>query len=183
MSCIRKTVGESVDKPVRTRRIGERNPPHAWFADAMAKKRAANRELQHQRHQLAAARADALARGIRARHRRPAGAEMHRRGLPARGDRGARLFGDLARAAELERSRDPEPRRRAGRDAARPARRSRPEPEPLHRGGGVRHPDRQHVCAQRQSVAGAEVRLQARLAGPAARPCAGRCSTAACRRC
>ena len=39
------------------------------------------------------------------------------------------------------------------------ARRSRPEPEPLYRGGGVRHPDRQHVCAQRQSEAGAQVRL------------------------
>ena len=95
---------------------------------------------------------------------------MHRRGLSGRGDRGARLFGDLARAAQLERRRDPEPRRRAGRNRPRPARRSRRRAEPLHRGGGLRHPDRQPLCAQRQSVAGAEVRLQARLDGPAARP-------------
>ena len=86
---------------------------------SMAKTRLPNRELQHQRHQLAAARADALARGVRARRRRPAGTQMHRRGLPARGDRGAWLCGDLARAAELERRRDPEPGRRAGRDSPR----------------------------------------------------------------
>ena len=42
--------------------------------------------------------------------------------------------------------------------------RSEPGAEPLHRGGDLRDPRRQHVRAQRQSVARAEVRLQARVA-------------------
>ena len=50
---------------------------------------------------------------------------MHRRGVSRGGDRGRRLFGDLARPAALERGRDPEPRRRAGRNPARASRRSR----------------------------------------------------------
>ena len=101
---------------------------------------------------------------------------MHRRGIPERSDRGARLFRHLARAEELERSRASEPRRRAGGDATRASGRSQPRAEPLHRGGDLRDPRRQHVRAQRQSVAGAEVRLQARLARPAARCMRRTCS-------
>ena len=44
---------------------------------------------------------------------------MHRRGFSRGSDRGARLFGHLARPAQLERSCDAEPRRRAGRDPPR----------------------------------------------------------------
>src|SRR4051794_1224632 len=59
-------------------------------------------ELQYQRNQLAAACAPALARGVPARRGRPSGAQVHRRGVPARKRRGARLFGDLAWAASVE---------------------------------------------------------------------------------
>ncbi len=64
---------------------------------------------------------------VEAGHRRPPGAEMHRRGVSGRGDRGARLFRHLARPEKLERSRPAEPRRSAGRNPPRPA---RPIPSP-----------------------------------------------------
>ena len=112
-------------------------------------------------------------------HRRPAGTEVRRRGFPAQGHRGARLRGDLARAEELERSRHPQPGRRAGGD-----RRGLPgDPDDStaatsrRRSGGVA--DRQPLSAQRQSGAGAEIRLQAEVDRAPARACAASCSTAA----
>ncbi len=87
----------------------------------------------------------------------------------ARDPRGG-LWRDLARAEKLERRRHPGARRRSGRDAARPARRSRRHAQPLYRGGGRRSPDRLPLSAERQSGARPEVRLQAALVRAARRP-------------
>ena len=111
---------------------------------------------------------------------------MHRRGVPRGRHRGPRLFGDLARPEQLERGRDPQPRRRAGRDSPRASRRPQPEQSRYIEAAVCGILDRQPLCAQRQSLAGAEVRLQARLArraqGPCARPARQRPAGAADRR-
>ena len=74
-----------------------------------------------------------------------------------------RLRGGLARPENLERRRDPGARRDADRDPHRTAGRSRRHAEPLHRGRGQRRAGRLALCAERQSAARAEIRLQARL--------------------
>ena len=80
-------------------------------------------------------------------------------GSAARG----RLRRRLARPEGLQRRRHPGARRRPGRAPARPARRPGRHPQPLHRGGDARRGGRLDLPAQRQSAAGAEVRLQAGL--------------------
>ena len=87
------------------------------------------------------------------------------------------------RAEDLERRRHPGARRRAGADPQRPARRSRRHAEPLHRGGGQRRPHRLPLCAERQSAAGPEIRLQARLVRAAAARMPQSCCKQACRWC
>ncbi len=56
-----------------------------------------------------------------------------------------------------------------------PARRRGRRAGALHRGGGQRRDHRLALCAQRQSAARSEVRLQARLDGAAACPCGRSC--------
>ena len=92
--------------------------------------------------------------------------------FPAPGDRGRGLQRGLARAEGLQRRRRPgrgggEP----GRAPARPAGRPRRHAQPLPRGLGARRGRRLDLPAQRQSAAGAEVRLQARLVRAPDRAC------------
>ena len=56
-------------------------------------------------------------------------------------------------------------------DAARIARRSRRKAGALYRGGGQRRHRRLTLCAERQSAAGAKIRLQAHLDGASAGAC------------
>ena len=55
--------------------------------------------------------------------------------------------------------------------------------EPLHRGGGQRHPDRRPLPAQRQPAARAQVRLQAAVVRPADRARRRTARSPACRSC
>ena len=105
-------------------------------------------------------------------------------GFPDRCDPRGRLWRDLARAALVERRRDP----RQGRAIRSKAARGLPgdprrHAQPLHRGGGARRHRRLPVPAQRQSAARTEVRLQARVVR-APHPARARdCSTAGIRWC
>ena len=87
-------------------------------------------------------------RAREARRRLPAGAEGHRRRVSGRCAAAGRLRGGLARPEDLERRRDPRPRR----DADRHAHRALPgdpddDAEPLHRGRGQRRADRARFYA------------------------------------
>ncbi len=112
----------------------------------------------------------------------PAGAQGGAERIPQGRAGKGRLWRGLARPEDLERRRHSRPRLRADRDAQRTARRCERHAEPLHRGRGQRGADRLPLRAERQSAAGAEIRLQARLDGaavpprrqPAARARAGR---------
>ncbi len=83
----------------------------------------------------------------------------------------------------LERRRHPGARRRADRHPRRAAGRSGRHPGALHRGRRQRRHRHLALCAQRQSAAGAEVRLQARLACGGSTPMRANCSTPAFRSC
>ena len=122
-----------------------------------------NRDLQHQQHQQAAGQSARLAARGEARRGLPSGAEGDGFGIPDSGDREGRLRRGLARAEIVERRRHSCPRLRAGRHAHRAARRSGRYAKPLHRGGGERRADRHALCAERQSAAGTEIRIQARV--------------------
>ena len=109
-------------------------------------------------------------RESRARRRLPAGAEgradaSSRERRSQRAGYGAAWVGQKTwnGVAILARGAEPVVTR------TRAAGRSRRHAEPLHRGGGERRADRLALRAERQSAAGAEIRLQARLAGAAAR--------------
>ena len=122
-------------------------------------------------------------RAREARRRLPAGAEGRRRRISEAGDREGRLRRGLARRRRPGTASPSSRAARADRDAHRAAGRSRRHAKPLHRGGGQRRADRLALCAERQSAAGPEVRLQARLDG-AARPRTPPSSTPpACRSC
>ena len=109
---------------------------------------------------------------VPARHCLPPGIEDARRTLPPTPSRAPvmRASGTARKAANgvaiLSRVGEPVENRRG-----LPA--IRRQPQPLHRGGGLRPADRQPLSAQRQPVAGAQVRLQAQVDGPPPWPRAG----------
>lgn len=84
--------------------------------------------------------------------------------ISSRGTARAGLSRDLARTACLEWRCHPEQGRSAHRESTRLAGRSVRHSQPIHRCGGERRHHRLSLRTQRQSSAGAEVRLQARLA-------------------
>ena len=161
---IKKTVDGLVDKPVRQlgirRKIRSKLTGAKWVRGADGQKTdAPNRELQHRRDQLATGRAAPLAGRVQpdvvglqelkcVDEAFPAEA-IEALGYAAiwhgqKSWNGVAIFSRVGDPVETRRALpgDPEPRA-----------------EPIHRGGDLRDPDRQHVRAQRQSEAGAEVRL------------------------
>ena len=98
----------------------------------------------------------------------PAGTEVDRRRVSAFGNREGRLRRGVARPEDLERRRHPGAQGRSGADPHRPARRPRGSRGALYRGRRQRHRRHRHLSAERQSAAGTEIRLQARLVQAAA---------------
>ena len=109
------------------------------------------------------------------------GAQIDGRRLPARSDRKRRLQHRFPRAEIMERRCHSCRARRTGPHAYRAARRSSRHAKPLYRGGGERRAHRHALCAKRQSAAGTQIRIQARL-DEAAHFARGRAMCARCAR-
>src|SRR5690606_14885889 len=128
-------------------------------------------DVQRQRHWREIGPPSGLAAARAPRRGRTAGTQGARRGIPRSRTRAGRLRRALAGAALLERRCAAGTRRGPAGKPPRPAGRTRRPPEPLPGSGGARHRGRGAVPAQRQSPAGAEVRLQAALDGAAGAAC------------